>query len=432
MNAMSTNSLGLSSDPTTEVRAALADYLLVLRYRLGSDADGWYLGGGQEKAVDFLVSLESKEDTKDIVLELRKAFDIPLASYIRRSTGPSAFHERDVSFDLEQYIADIGPQGDEEDESDAKSTTRRFTSRKRREPKPHLTYRASVASIATTATTKSSGSSHQVGDFAIMEATRVPLSIKEVAYRFPDDSALPKTPRMSPSKESGARLGIIPRFSKSMTNLVEAPTRLRRVTQRLTATPLLPAFQESPQASPSTTPVVTTQFPATVTTQFPTMTPPLSPAITDSSTALGGGTPSPPGSVRKITLPLPVEEFYPTVSPERRRSREHLRSRRQQFRQHVIVDGEHHSPDRKPGLLVQDTDDFEKEGTLLSSLLPLLSASTIATEAHVEERFTFVFDREVQRALARGELFGPDGRARVIWMLEQVANEVCNWNRTFS
>jgi hypothetical protein len=82
--------------------------------------------------------------------------------------------------------------------------------------------------------------------------------------------------------------------------------------------------------------------------------------------------------------------------------------------------------------LVQDTDDFEKEGTLLSSLLPLLSASTIATEAHVEERFTFVFDREVQRALARGELFGPDGRARVIWMLEQVANEVCNWNRTFS
>ena len=394
-NAMSTNSLGLSADSSTDVRAAIADHLLLVRYRIGPDADGWYLGGGRDKADSFLGSLESKDETREIVLDLRKIFDVPSRPY----RPLSVFHERDVSFDLDQYIADIGPQGDEDDT---------FSLHVPSHQKNQLKYRSSMSSIITNYSSTTVASSHHE-DFTICEATRVPMTSKSVEYRFPEHSDLESVESGSSNTHS---VGIIPRFAQSMTNLVNppasSPPRLRRATQQLTS-PLLPSSVPATAKLPNK--------------QFPSMTPPESPAL--------------PLTKEMPSTIQPQSSFSSVDSGMSRRQNENDR-RRHKFRQHVIVDGEHVSPERKGRRLAHEKgveagveDKAEaKETSILSSILPLFSNPSV-TESQVYEKLSEVVELEAKRVAARGEPFDAHAKSRVIWILEEVAKEVSKVQASF-
>ncbi|ORY31631.1 hypothetical protein BCR39DRAFT_526040 [Naematelia encephala] len=119
-----------------DMRLILLDHLLSVRYGLKYDAqDDWFLGTGRRVVEETMASLETKlvgrKDVmglKGIFTDLRDIFHlvrappIPLQPAFRRRqhlldnfpdvpprdiASPFSFRERDESFDLDQYIADI-------------------------------------------------------------------------------------------------------------------------------------------------------------------------------------------------------------------------------------------------------------------------------------------------------------------------------------
>lgn len=204
------NTLGLSTEPYT--RTQLVDHLLTLRYRLGLDADAWYLGNGQDKATSYLDGVESVcPSLKFTIVQLRDAFCLSPGD---NTPTASNYHVRDVSFDLDQYIADIGPM---EDDSTSSTTSSQPLL---------LPQRGSLASIASlnsalTDITRTTGSRQSViSAFSICEATRVPVTLS--SYQFPmkhsatDDLVVPRT---VPVPE-------YPRFAQSLPNVGDVYTRL--------------------------------------------------------------------------------------------------------------------------------------------------------------------------------------------------------------
>lgn len=135
-------------DPSA-VRVAVVDQILELRYRLGADCDGWFLGTGQDKAAEIVNHFPDSEELRDTLFELRRIFKLPDPAVSNKLgltmmspstevdplvqprriglhvTTPSLettpiIHERDVSFDLDQYMADISCDGPDSSSSTLK------------------------------------------------------------------------------------------------------------------------------------------------------------------------------------------------------------------------------------------------------------------------------------------------------------------------
>lgn len=324
----SPNSLGLSTETETESRASLIDHLLCLRYRLGHDADAWYLGHGRDRAIDFLDGIDAvTPHMRATTSQLREAFDL-----VDHKPTASTLHFRDVSFDLDQYLADVGPI-DGDSNSPASSML----------PRGHAPH-GSFSSVDTmdssfTATTITSEKCSTFSTFAICQAQLAHTAPAAKAYRFPlsatDDLILP----------TAIDIPQYPRFAQSLPDVKDTYTRLPdRRTRIRQPQDLLPAFD---------------------------------PSQSDSMPAARG-------------------------------------ERRKMYRQCVIVDGAV-SPNRTS---------FGDEATALGMILSLFAGGRNPTAAEVEHCLIAAVEREAERAVARGDVFDAEARARVAWLLEQVGHEV--------
>lgn len=395
-------------DASYDLRSAMADHLLSLRYGLGIDADGWYLGSGRDKAVDFLNSFEVRDDAKEVVVEMRHIFGIATSPIEEEVTfgspaglSPTRLHERDQSFDLEQYLADIGVQDDDDD------SIRSTRPRKTTPPK-----RASLDSVITTSTATSFSTRRRcssVDHFYICKATRVPVKIKNGEHRFPQNAFdPPSSGGKTPTSESTTVYKNV-QASRLSTNLGDgiAPRKssLRRINQRINGVaPRLPAFHSSTNTGTSSSPikkhakVPSTEFPAQI-------TPPLSPTTASETTA----TASPPPGSPKAPSPCLLTSRRSTID-------ERQQSRRLQFRQCVIVDGSQVNPDRTSK---------DGQGTPLAVVIALFRQDFSGVDkAMIEAQLQTAVDLEIRRACHRGEESEAPARARVVWLLEQLVQEV--------
>lgn len=420
------NSLGLSDLPTE--RVALVDHLLYLRYRLGSDADSWYLGCGKDKAANFLLGVEAAGEphVNAVVAQLRYAFglvvvvipadDQPLAP----TAGDMTLHQRDVSFDLEQYLDDIGPvDGDDKESpgiarySHSTSTPPRITSRL--DSNVSISTISSVLSTDSTATMTTLGDTLSLSEFSIREVTReMPKSAKATTFRFPikrsenvaDDMCLPP---LLPALN-------YPRFAKSMPNVNDVYTRLptrtgrrRQSTKESRLPPLLPAFDPE-----TNLPALGLRGVLPPTSFSPQFQPQHSP------TMLKGYT-FPPVAPTSVSRTHSRSDGF-SLSPRRPSIDDGDRSRRQMYRQCVIVDGARHSPHASmlpsPRVAAQD---LTALGTILTLFHP--GAEHLGREA-VERKLLEAVKNQEERLGSLGEPFDAEARARLAWLLEQVGQEV--------
>ncbi len=428
------NSLGLSDCPND--RIILVDHLLTLRYRLGADADGWFLGIGRDKAADLLIGVEAAGDTnvKEVVAQLRYAFGLPLVIIpISRTPSPAEaampFHQRDESFDLEQYLDDIIPLGE-----DGKSTPGVSPSKSSLCESPTVdlysqttppasplskpsstaspivdlyTARASISTISSVVTTDSSATLTSLSDsisvsaFSIHEARReLPMSAKATAYRVPDRAIVDAVdeagfPSLLPPLS-------YPRNAKSMPNVNDTYTRMPDRRRRPRSTKdfrLLPPFDLEAH---------TAQF-------VPSSASESSHSQLGCSSTLVKGYTFPP---RKS----PAASAFPDkLSPRRPSLDDGDRSRRQKFRQCVIVDGARVSPHASPQTAPQDA-------TALGAILALFHPGADSGTDAVERALLQAVKNEEQRLAAMGEVFDAEARARLAWLLEQVGQEVSSPN----
>ncbi|BEJ00079.1 hypothetical protein CcaverHIS631_0411210 [Cutaneotrichosporon cavernicola] len=400
------NSLGLTHWPLE--RTILVDHLLILRYRLAADVDSWYLGVGRDKAADLLIAVESagERDTTGVVAQLRYAFGLPVIVIpISRTVSPEedsamSLHQRDVSFDLEQYLDDITPvEGGSKAPHGASPLSKPSTSAS------HLVdlynARASISTISSaltidsTATMTSLSDSLSVSSFSIHEARReLPLSAKATTFRVPDRQ------RVKSLDDAGfpSLLSPYPRFAKSMPDVNDTYTRIPDRTHRPRSTKdfrLLPAFDVEAQHADCEHGVVTDAGHS---------------PLERTSTLVKGYTFPPRKPPR--TIPLVGE-----LSPRRPSLDEGDRSRRQKFRQCVIVDGTRVSPYASPKTEPQDLTAF---GAILTLFQPGADSSTEA----VERTLLKAVKNEERRLGALGEVFDAEARARLAWLLEQVGQEI--------
>lgn len=423
------NLLGLSDMPTE--RVPLVDHLLELRYRLGSDADSWYLGCGRDKAIDFLrgVDAAGEPHKTGVVSQLRYSFGLPAVSSPSDEHSPSPreahtrgsvpLHQRDVSFDLAQYLDDIGPIDGEDKVSPTVSQQVHATV-----TQPRLISRvnsstsiSTISSVMTNDTITTIGDTVSESDFSIREVTReLPKSAKATAYRFParfledatatDDLSSPPLP---PALN-------YPRFAKSMPNVNDMYTRLpnrmncrRQSTKDSRLPPLLPAFN------------LETNRPA-----------PGLPSVVPSNLCSPNSPPQQSPTAKGYTFPpIASPMTFPPMSAPATGSFAHSprtpsmdgddRSRRQMYRQCVIVDGTRHSPHASACSLRKAPQDLTALGSILALFRP--GAEHLSSEA-VESKLLEAVKNEEERHGAFGELFDAEARARLAWLLEQVGQEV--------
>lgn len=470
-------------DPSS-VRTAVVDQILELRYRLGADADGWFLGTGQDKAADILNHFPGCEELRDTIVELRRIFHLPdpavsnklgltilplnprvdsLAAEQPRIglhvTTPNldtvpVIHERDVSFDLDQYMADLSHSDPDTSGSTVKADelTRVEVAVANDEDNaaplespgllvgPGLETRSSISSEVSRFSFTSSSSAlsggrrgSTISDFVICEAVRV-----AVDHGFPfRTTEYPVTIDTSPKS--------VPRHSKSLSMLSD-PDMYTRV-------PELRSRRNSHRhhaAMPSlSAPLSKTEFdfktmtesdsgdsqgnnPVPLISPTPKVSPPgvdfsISPLISPVSSPMGTARPtkkfrtvisrppSPPPEVessssarersyqRLSTSPIDrAGSRTPTVASPEGRSRRH--------RQMVIVDGEPISPGSNK--------------TPLEVVLTMFSQRKNLTPDAVEQILGQAVQVEEERMTAQDEEFDAEARVRLAWLLEQVANEV--------
>lgn len=401
------NSLGLS-DWLTE-RVALVDHLLTLRYRLGADVDGWYLGVGRDRAADLLINVEAAGDThiKDAVAELRHTFGLPVVVItIARTPSPDfamPLHQRDVSFDLDQYLDDITPL--EEDCKPTPGVSPLSKSSPSASPiVDRYTGRASITTISSVLTTDSDATMTSLSDsisisaFSIREATReLPMSAKATAYRVPDRTRAETVDEGFPSLLPPLAY---PRYAKSMPNVNDTYTRMPERSRRPRSTKdlrLLPAFDLEAQRAESGLGSVNEGGHSHS-------------QLERTSTIVKGYTFPPRNSP-------PFSPFPDQHSPHRPSVDDGDRSRRQKFRQCVIVDGTHVSPHPSPEQAPQDL-------TALGAIVALFRLGADSSTETVERALLKAVKNEEQRLAAMGEVFDAEARARLAWLLEQVGHEV--------
>ncbi|WVQ94908.1 hypothetical protein IAU59_001994 [Kwoniella sp. CBS 9459] len=129
-----TSSLMSLTDPE-DVRTVLLNQLMEMRYHVhGHEDEGWFLGGGREQAQELMSHLEKRMIGKKDLMGLREmfdsmrtAFDLGAADIQRSFSRPATYttigteskrnttieggtrHRRSVSFDLENYLAELAP-----------------------------------------------------------------------------------------------------------------------------------------------------------------------------------------------------------------------------------------------------------------------------------------------------------------------------------
>ncbi|WOO81523.1 uncharacterized protein LOC62_03G005045 [Vanrija pseudolonga] len=454
---------------TIELHMTLLRRLLGFRYRLGANTDGWYFGSGRKLAIELLESVEGSPDMVDSLRSLLSlstevqedadndvppavpAKDVP-SPKAAATSPPPAVHQRDVSFDLDEYLEAIRRP----DDSPANELRGPF-SWSRSEIHEYLpdspsppsvpvagpsTHRSSP-SFMTTPTrsdvTPTRSSNHHreesldsvysnttavsrplsvMSDFTILEATRV--TVRAVEVRFPLDGkplvlsrgdeieeVIPDN--VSEPDDAPAEWEAPLPHSKSMSHLDQytaLPERLnRRRRPRAPVGGLLPAFNYSPEEPvPSLSKRPSTQFPCPI-------TPPLSPVNTHEE---------------ELSDRTPMSLMEP-LFPRKQVSSADLRSRRLKFRQCVIVDG---TPTRTAFSGPASHPEVIQDQTALGAVLKLFGygarfvMSSALDPVEVEQALVAAIDLEALRILDRGELFDAEARARVAWLLEQVACEL--------
>jgi hypothetical protein len=254
-----------------------------------------------------------------------------------------------------------------------------------------------VLTTDSSTTLTSLSDSISVSAFSILEARReLPLSAKATAYRVPERAVVDAVdeagfPSLLPPLS-------YPRNAKSMPNVNDAYTRMPDRRRRPRSTKdfrLLPPFDLEAHAA-----------------QF-----------APSSASEGGHSQLERSStlVKGYTFPprkSPAASAFPDeLSPRRPSVDEGDRSRRQKFRQCVIVDGARVSPHASPRTAPQDA-------TALGAILALFHPGADSGTDAVERALLQAVKNEEQRLAAMGEVFDAEARARLAWLLEQVGQEV--------
>lgn len=450
---------------TSELHTALLRRLLGFRYRLGSNTDGWYFGSGRKLAIELLESVEGSPDMVDSLRSLlalntvvqEAEDDVPPAVPAKDVPSPKAVspppnaHQRDVSFDLDEYLEAIRRPDDSPDDdlrgpfSWSQSEAHEYLADSPSPPTVPLAgpsdHRRSPSYMATPTRSNSTptpSSNHHRGasldsvyssttavsrplsamsDFTILEATRV--TVRAVEVRFPLDGKPLVVSRADDLEEvipdNISEPDDAPQWeeplphSKSMSHLDQytaLPERLnRRRRPRVPAGSLLPAFNYSPEEPvPSLSRRPSTQFPCPI-------TPPLSPVSTNAE---------------ELVDRTPMSLMEP-LFPRKQVSSADLRSRRLKFRQCVIVDG---TPTRTGFSGPGSHPEVIQDQTALGAVLKLFGygarfvMSSALDPVEVEQALVAAIDLEALRILDRGEVFDAEARARVAWLLEQVACEL--------
>ncbi|KAK8853398.1 hypothetical protein IAR55_004104 [Kwoniella newhampshirensis] len=371
-------SLMAFTDPE-DVRAVLLNHLMEMRYHVhGQEEEGWFLCGGKDRAEDLLNHLERKMVGKKDVMGLREvftsmraAFDLtPLTtSMVRRPsnvpTSPTSLefpaHGRGVSFDIDQYLAEIAPPIRSADIVEEDVEQEEMLSAPTRES-------VGAQSILTTASHATSDSQCHAGrrasrlsDFTIREAkVEYPLESKAVEYHLSKSPVNPDNDPMTPSLATGYKKI----FSQSVPNLSDSPyirlpaavSSLRRHKLHLTKSKT-PARLNSPRDR-SSTPKKFAHL------QEVTLTPNTSVL----HSAVTGNTSQPLSNCIRETLctlssssTLSSPSDHLLVTPRaRRESSDTDKNRRQLHRNFVIFDGEQVSPSRELLHIHGDTEDDER------------------------------------------------------------------------
>ncbi|KLT38946.1 hypothetical protein CC85DRAFT_289026 [Cutaneotrichosporon oleaginosum] len=256
---------------------------------------------------------------------------------------------------------------------------------------------SSVLTSDSTATVTSLSDSISVSAFSIHEARReVPKSAKATSYRIPDRTVVEAIddadfPALLPPLS-------YPRHAKSMPNVNDSYTRMPNRKRRPRSTKdfrLLPAFELEAQRMEVEHRSVSDSGHA---------------RLERSSTLVKGYT-FPPRPAQ------PDSPAFDGLSPRRPSVDDGDRSRRQKFRQCVIVDGERVSPPTSPKEAPQDI-------TALGAILALFQPGSDSGTDAVERALLKAVKNEEQRLEAMGEMFDAEARARLAWLLEQVGQEL--------
>lgn len=462
------------------VRIAVVDQILELRYRLGADADGWFLGTGQDKAAEIVNHFHGCEELRDTIVELRRTFLLPDPAVSNKLgltivplrprvdtlsverpriglhvTTPSldtvpVIHERDVSFDLDQYMADISHDPDasgstlkaeeelvaaSEEDSAALLESPGLLVGPGPETRSSVSSEVSHFSFASSSSALSGGRrGSTISDFVICEAVRVAIDhgspSQATSGPTTNDHTSPKTvprhskslsmlsdpdmytrvpelrSRRSPHRHHVAMPSLSAPLGTTEFDLESAGKPVPGTTQECSSVPLISPipkasppevdFSISPVISPVTSPMVTArpskEFQAVIST------PPSPPPDIESSAAARERS-----YQRLSTSPIDrAGSRTPTVASPEGRSRRH--------RQMVIVDGEPISPGSTK--------------TPLGMVLTLFSQRKNLTPNAVEQILGQAVQVEEERMAAQGEEFDAEARVRLAWLLEQVANEV--------
>ena len=433
-----------SSDPE-DMRFILLDYLLDLRYRLSENSeDDWFLGCGRRLADEVTQAIEGilaqRQDVMGLqatFTHIRSLFDLPTTAHNdsptsearpnvireeapmvppRTTASPFEVRERDASFDLEQYLADItdrGEAGKTEQERPATTSSRRAS--------------ADEVSMLTVLTSDTFGPLTERGSllssFTIREAApqtvayQCPRLIESsrVSEPQPDAEASPQvaTPRQprlwpEPSQES---------LDSPYTRL---PPRVNELRRRGHMTPLTASSSKVDLAC-----------------SYRGLHPPLTPPEHGDALA----TPVP---VHKATFDgLLSPPMTDPSTPKARRvepATDNDPARRQLLRQPAIADGQHHSPSTSQvnspsaaeGLDSKPLPQLPPAELPLASIISLFAIgpngqtqvrSGVSRE-EVERIFKVVIAAEMERLDADGLPWNSEAKSRVAWLVQQVAEMV--------
>jgi hypothetical protein len=454
-----------------EIRTALLDHLLEMRYHLsGQEETGWFLGDGKHVAVDIIDALENKVkadhdslEVGSIFSEVRATFNLRqpseqgLSSLLDRgkprrgSDDPrvysrnlaSPFSDGGVSFDLDQYIRDISHDGlykvaeGEEELVDEDTASRR-------KPRRVSVGASSLLSLSSRMSTDTRGDrlasrSSTLSGYA--------YSIREAKKQMPLEAVAVERPRaIKSSKEPDTEdpLALSPkrtsyRAFRSTPNLLDPytilPPPVGSIRRRNAPSSLprsisdrLPLNQRLPDTPTS---IISSSF----------SSPNLASRIPDDLLALLSSVPGTPESLPSTPLPG-VGKGFPNERANRHRNR-HC----------AIVDLVEVSPSKggweQEGFFMTPTTPedsannsanittckvspntpLQRKGSLtpipLASIISLFTKTpTQRTPDQVERALTEFVEREKERCLALGLQWEGEPRRRAAWLMTQVSDLV--------
>lgn len=442
-----------------DMRVILLDRLLAMRYHLTKRSeDDWFLGKGKSLASEVIDKIEAKlvrsKDVmglKAIFSDLRRIFRLPepgplVSPYrrvsrqfmeklptvpLRESISPISFRERDASFDLNQYIADISFDHLRVIGEDCEN-----------EPQKRKSLSAdSIFTMLTSDTGRTSRTARRasmISSFTIREATREwHAPTQAVAWQIPGKVKSLESFYHERSDEHDLEINHFHRDEHPSSTLdqdqLEAPfARLR---------PKDFSLPRLERHSAMSTTLSGYDLDLDRRSSFALCNPPpgtyhILEAPFQTPAQL---------NVQILDLPLsppPTEKFTPRATMT-----DDDRSRRRAYRQFAIFDGEQFSPSEES--LMSSGSETPRVPPRLSSLnhLPKAKLSGQAPLAHIMSLFTTssgqirptsgltnddvvqavssMVESEISRLESQGRPWDDDAKGRVAWSIEQVGQMVC-------